>query len=103
MSKKRESYTTSKDYVATITINQPWAFNAFAGASIVEIERPMLTATADENVGEIVLAGAGHTVVGYRNDAFTEAVFGYFRETKISQRINDARDDQPRTRGRPSL
>ncbi|MGH6712484.1 MAG: alpha/beta fold hydrolase [Bradyrhizobium sp.] len=39
------------------------------------------------------IAGAGHMVVGDRNDAFTEAVVSFFREPQISQRNGDTRDD----------
>lgn len=39
------------------------------------------------------IAGAGHMVVGDRNDAFSEAVVSFFREPQISQRNGDTRDD----------
>ena len=39
------------------------------------------------------IAGAGHMVVGDRNDAFTEAVVSFFRGPQISQRNGDTRDD----------
>lgn len=39
------------------------------------------------------IAGAGHMVVGDRNDAFTEAVVSFFRRPQISQCTRGTRDD----------
>lgn len=38
------------------------------------------------------IAGAGHMVVGDRNDAFAEAVVSFFRKLQISQLNSDTRD-----------
>lgn len=58
MSEKEILYSV-KDYVATITINRPKVLNAFTGDNITEMHALMDRATADRNVGIIVLTGVG--------------------------------------------
>mgnify|MGYP003449228710 FL=1 len=55
----KEIYYEVKDYVGTITINRPKSLNAFTGDNIVEMQRLLDVASADKNVGVIVLTGAG--------------------------------------------
>jgi 2-ketocyclohexanecarboxyl-CoA hydrolase len=55
----KEVYYEVKDYVGTITINRPKSLNAFTGDNIVEMQRLLDVASADKNVGVIVLTGAG--------------------------------------------
>ena len=54
-----EIYYEVKDYVGTITINRQKSLNAFTGDNIVEMQRLLDVASADKNVGVIVLTGAG--------------------------------------------
>ena len=55
----KEIYYEVKDSVGTITINRPKTLNAFTGDNIVEMQRLLDVASADKNVGVIVLTGAG--------------------------------------------
>jgi 2-ketocyclohexanecarboxyl-CoA hydrolase len=55
----KEIYYEVKDYVGTITINRQKSLNAFTGDNIVEMQRLLDVASADKNVGVIVLTGAG--------------------------------------------
>ena len=55
----KEIYYEVKDYVGTITIDRQKSLNAFTGDNIVEMQRLLDVASADKNVGVIVLTGAG--------------------------------------------
>jgi len=55
----KEVYLEVDDGVATITLNRPKQLNAFTGDNLHEIERLLDVATADRNVGVIVLTGTG--------------------------------------------
>jgi enoyl-CoA hydratase/carnithine racemase len=44
---------------AWITINRPEAMNSFTGETLAEMRRAVDDANADDNVGVIVLTGAG--------------------------------------------
>ena len=55
----KEVYYEVKDYVGTITIDRQKSLNAFTGVNIVEMQRLLDVASADKNVGVIVLTGAG--------------------------------------------
>jgi len=48
-----------RDHVARITINRPKQYNAFTGDTLKEMTLAVETAGADEDVGVVVLTGAG--------------------------------------------
>ena len=48
------------DHVATITINRPEVYNAFRPRTVVELLDAFLTAGWNDDIGAIVLTGAGN-------------------------------------------
>src|SRR5688572_24480424 len=49
----------TSDRIATITVNRPDKLNALNATTIAELERAFRAAAADEQVGGIILTGAG--------------------------------------------
>ena len=49
----------TKDHVARITINRPKQYNAFTGDTLKELTLAFEDASGDEEVGVVVLTGAG--------------------------------------------
>jgi naphthoate synthase len=52
-------YEKADEGIAKITINRPQVRNAFRPQTIVEMSRAFADARDDENVGVIILTGAG--------------------------------------------
>ncbi len=55
----REVLYRKSDWVATVTIDRPHAYNAYSTAALVELATVLRDAAFDDSIGVIVLTGAG--------------------------------------------
>lgn len=56
----REILYAKADWVATVTINRPHAYNAYSTGALEELATAFRDAAFDDAVGVVVLTGAGH-------------------------------------------
>ncbi|MFQ5571835.1 MAG: enoyl-CoA hydratase-related protein [Rhodothermales bacterium] len=56
----KEILYEKQDYVARITINRPYAYNAYSTPALKELTAAFQDASFDDRVGVIVYTGAGH-------------------------------------------
>ena len=82
------------DHVATITINRPKVYNAFRPRTVVELLDAFLKAGWDNDVGAIVLTGAGDKAFCTGGDANESKNGGYHKDadhwhTRIHQMLRD--------------
>ncbi len=64
---------TVKDHIATITINRPKSLNAFTGDTIGEMVDAVKNASADRDVGVLVITGVGERAFCVGGDVKWEA------------------------------
>ncbi len=64
---------TVKDHIATITINRPKSLNAFTGDTIAEMVDAVKNASADRDVGVLVITGVGERAFCVGGDVKWEA------------------------------
>ncbi|MFO1324814.1 MAG: enoyl-CoA hydratase-related protein [Burkholderiales bacterium] len=70
----------TRDHVARITINRPKQLNAFTGDTLKELTLAVETAGADDDVGVIVLTGAGDRAFSAGGDVNWEKEGGLERQ-----------------------
>jgi dihydroxynaphthoic acid synthetase len=73
MTTYEEIYTSTRDGVATITINRPDRLNAFRSETLAELTEAVRAAAAEPGVGVIVLTGAGDRAFSAGGDVEWEA------------------------------
>ncbi len=72
----KDILVATMDYVCTITINRPKMLNAFTGDTIRELEDAVLRTYDDQNIGVVVLTGAGDRSFSAGGDVNWEASGG---------------------------
>ncbi len=73
MAEYQDILYTVKDHIATITINRPKSLNAFTGDTIAEMVDAVKSASADRDVGVLVITGVGERAFCVGGDVKWEA------------------------------
>jgi naphthoate synthase len=81
-------YDTTSDGIAKITINRPEVHNAFRPKTIIEISQALTVAREDEQVGVIILTGAGDRAFCSGGDQRVRGDTGYVEEGHTTGRFH---------------
>lgn len=81
-------YSTTADGIAKITINRPEVHNAFRPQTIIEISDAIEVAREDENVGVIILTGAGDKAFCSGGDQRVRGDSGYKTDSAATGRFH---------------
>lgn len=81
-------YHKSEEGIAKITINRPKVRNAFRPQTIIEIETALSDARFDENIGVIILTGAGTLAFSSGGDQKIRGDYGGYKDDKGVHHLN---------------